>query len=457
MSTVGAILLALVGLVIGAAAAWMAALGQASGLAERKTELEQEVGATRAELARAQGEVSDLRVAKAVAEKAVEDQTGMRGEMEAQFSRLATDALRDNNRSFLELATSKLETHHEHATGELAQRELAVKNLVDPIAQSLQEMNRQIQALEQARNQAYGSLSTQVLSLTATQEALRAETGNLVKALRDPQTRGRWGELQLRKVLEQAGMLEHCDFVEQVSVTSDERRLRPDVVVRLPGAKNIVIDSKVPIQGYLDALSAPDEATREQCLRNHARQVRNHIDDLLKKSYWAQFQPSPEFVLMFLPGEGFFRAAFMADDELLEHGEGKVILTSPMTLIAVLKSVAYGWNQKSLAESANRISEAGKQLYQRLSTMAWNFEEIGKRLGSAVDSYNKAVGSMERSVFPIARKMPDLDRSLSATDLPDLHQVEKTPRQLESPDWQLRPDPESLFLAGNDEDPKQGV
>jgi DNA recombination protein RmuC len=323
---------------------------------------------------------------------------------------------------------------------------------VDPISQSLEGMNKQIQALEQARSQAYGTLTNQVLSLTETQRALHAETGNLVRALRDPQTRGQWGELQLRKVLELAGMLEYCDFQEQVSVTTEDGRLRPDVVVRLPGAKNIVIDSKTPLQRYLDALEATDEATRNACLLDHARQFRSHMDDLAKKAYWAEFQPTPEFVLMFIPGEAFFRAAVAADPELLERGAGKVILTSPMTMIAALKTIAYGWNQKNLADSAREISKAGKTLYQRLNAMAWNFEDIGKRLGGAVDSYNKAVGSMERSVFPIARKMPDLDRSLSAADLPDLHQVEKSPRQLESPDWQLTPDPEPFSLVTDDAD-----
>ncbi len=249
-------------------------------------------------------------------------------------------------------------------------------------------------------------------------------------------------------------MLEYCDFQEQVSVTIEERTRRPDVVVKLPGEKNIVVDSKVPLTAYLAALEAPDEETRLERQTDHARQVRQHIENLSSKSYWNQFEPTPEFVVLFLPGEVFFRAAMDADPELIEYGvKRKVIVASPTTLIALLRAVAYGWNQKNLAESAREISKAGKTLYQRLSAMAWNFEDIGKRLGGAVDSYNKAVGSMERSVFPIARKMPDLDRSLSAADLPDLHQVEKTPRQLESPDWQLQPDPEPLSLVGEHADP----
>jgi DNA recombination protein RmuC len=457
MSTMTAVLLALVGLVVGAVVAWVAARGRTSALAQRKAELEREVETARTQLVHAQGEVADLRVAKAVVETALEDLRGGRVEMEAQFSKLATDALRSNNQSFLELAKSELERQQSDANSDLEKREKAVETLVKPIADSLKQVDEHVRVLESSRAEAYGSLNSQVASLLETQKALQVETGNLVKALREPQARGRWGELQLRRCLELAGMLEYCDFQEQVSVTIDERTRRPDVVVKLPGEKIVVIDSKVPLTAYLAALEAQDEATRNEFLMDHARQVRQHIENLGSKMYWKQLESTPEFVVLFLPGEVFFRAAMDADAELIEYGVNrKVIVASPTTLIALLKAVAYGWNQKNLAESAREISAAGKTLYQRLSAMAWNFEDIGKRLGGAVDSYNKAVGSMERSVFPIARKMPDLDRSLSAADLPDLHQVEKTPRQLESPDWELRPDPESLFLVGNDDDSKEG-
>jgi len=463
MNEIVVIFLILAAAGIGAVVAWLAMRGRAAALAQRKAELEVEIATSGTQLTQAQQEVSELKVAKAVAEQALDDERRnsertMKAlvtageEMKAQFAALASDALQRNNSSFLELAKSKLETQQEQAKGELAQKEQAVKNLVDPIAQSLQELQQQIQLLEQARSQAYGSLSTQVVSLTATQKALQVETGNLVRALRDPQTRGRWGELQLRKVLELAGMLEYCDFEEQVSVSLDDHRLRPDVIVRLPGAKNVVIDAKAPLSGYLNALEAQDEAAQKACLADHVRQIRKHMDDLATKAYWQQFQPTPEFVLLFLPGEVFFRAAVMADPELLEHGEGKVILTSPMTLIAVLKSVAYGWNQKNLAENALKIIEAGKLLYQRLAVMAGHFEEVGKKLGGAVEAYNKSVGSMERSVFPVARKLPELDRSLSAEEVPDLKQVDKSPRQLEAPDWELTADAAPLRVIGDDAD-----
>ena len=462
MSTVAVVILTLAGLVVGAAVAWLAARGQASAVGQRKAELEQEVALVRSQLVQAQQENAELKAARAGLEATLTSErnnakeklellNAASEEMKAQFKALASTALESNNTSFLQLANATLENYQNQAAGALAQREMAVKNLVDPIALSLQQMNEQIQALEQARSQAYGSLSTQVVSLTETQKALQMETGNLVKALRDPQTRGRWGELQLRKVLELAGMLEYCDFEEQVSVSTEDGRLRPDVVVRLPGAKNIVIDSKAPIQSYLDALDATNDEARDACLVDHARQVRAHMDDLGRKAYWTKLQPTPEFVLMFIPGEAFFRSAVMADPDLLEYGGGKVLLTSPMSLIAVLKTIAYGWNQKNLADSAKKISEAGKLLYQRLTVMSGHFEELGKRLGGAVDAYNKSVGSMERSVFPAARKMPELDRSLATADLPDLKQVEKIPQQLEAPDWQLRAEPQSLAGEPRDE------
>jgi DNA recombination protein RmuC len=292
-----------------------------------------------------------------------------------------------------------------------------------------------------------------VVSLTETQKALHTETGNLVKALREPQTRGRWGELQLRKVLELAGMLEYCDFEEQVSISFDDRRLRPDVVVRLPGAKNVVIDAKAPLAGYLNALEAQDEATRASCLLDHARQIRQHIDSLAAKAYWAQFQPTPEFVVLFLPGEVFFRAALLADPELLEYGGGKVILASPTTMIAMLKTIAFGWNQKNLADNARKISEAGKQLYERLCTMTGHVDSLGKKLEGAVKSYNDMLSSMEKRVFPAGRKVAELDRSLAADNLADPEQIEKTPRQLESPDWQDVSVPDSVSLVSDNADP----
>jgi DNA recombination protein RmuC len=358
-------------------------------------------------------------------------------QLKSNFEALAASALKDNNASFLQLAKSALQAQQVQAAGDLAQKEQAVKNLVEPIAQSLAGMNHQIQALEHKRSEAYGTLTTQVQSLMETQRALQAETGNLVKALREPQARGRWGELQLRRVLELSGMLEYCDFKEQLTFSDEERRFRPDVIVDLPGGKQVVVDAKAPLTAYLSALEAPDELTRTVCLGDHARQVRNHIDSLASKSYWAHLPCTPEFVVLFLPGEVFFRAAVDGDPELIEYGVSqKVIVTSPTTLIALLKAVAYGWNQKNLAESAKRISEAGKTLYERLCKMTDHFEALGKKLGGAVESYNDMVASVERRVLPVARKFPELDRSLATDSIPEIPQIDKTVRELQAQDWQ---------------------
>ena len=368
--------------------------------------------------------------------------------MRAQFKSLAASALESNNANFLDLARSTLERYQTEAEGELEKREKAVETLVKPIAESLKQVDDQVRQLETSRAQAYGALSTQVSSLLETQRALQTETGNLVKALREPQARGRWGELQLRRVIELAGMLEHCDFDEQVTVITEDRRIRPDVVVKLPGDKQVVVDSKAPLVAYLAALEAQDEPTRAARLADHARQIRAHIDGLASKNYWAQFK-TPGFVVLFLPGEVFFRAAMDVDPELIEYAANrKVIITSPTTLIALLKTVAYGWNQKNLAESARQISEAGQVLYERLCTMTRYFENLGSKLDGAVDSYNKAVGSMQRSVFPIARKFAELDKSLEAGDLEDLQPLEKSSRQLDAPDWRDEDADSGLLFPG---------
>ena len=466
MNNVVVILLALGGLLAGAAVAWLAARGQQAAVTQRKAELEAELASAKSQLAQQQAENTSLVAAKSALEATLASERGSTKEklqllqaageeMKAQFQALAASALQSNNASFLQLAKTELEKQQSEAKLELEKREKAVETMVKPISDSLKSVDEHVRELEKSRAVAYGSLSTQVASLLDTQKALQTETGNLVKAMREPQARGRWGELQLRRCLELAGMLEYCDFREQVSVTADERMRRPDVIVKLPGEKNIVVDAKVPLTAYLAALEAPDEASRHAHLVDHARQVKQHIDLLSAKSYWHQFEPTPDFVVLFLPGEVFFRAAVDADPELIEYGVAhKVIVASPTTLIALLRAVAYGWNQKNLADSAKKISEAGKLLYERLCTMSGHFEDMGKRLGGAVEAYNKAVGSMERSVFPAARKLPELDRSLASEDLPDLKQVEKVPKELEAPDWQTQPEPFSLVGDPNDE-PRQ--
>ncbi len=320
----------------------------------------------------------------------------------------------------------------------------ALANLVKPIRESLEKVDVQSQALENQRREAYGSLSTQVRLLAESQEKLRGETGNLVTALRAPAARGRWGEMQLRRVVEMAGMLSHCDFTEQTTVTVDERRLRPDLIVRLPGGKNIVVDAKVPLEAYLRAIEADDEETRSARLGDHVNQIRQHIHKLSQKSYWEQFQPSPEFVVLFIPGEAFYSAALMHEPALLEEATGKrVIVATPTTLIALLRAVAHGWHQETVAESARAVSELGREVYQRIGTMGEHLAKLGGKLDGAVSAYNETIGSLERRVLPATRKLADhgaggtkeiaplepLDRATQAPQAPEL--VESTEDVLE--------------------------
>jgi len=263
------------------------------------------------------------------------------------------------------------------------------------------------------------------------QKALREETGRLVSALRAPQVRGRWGEIQLKRVVEMAGMVEHCDFYEQAHVETDDGRLRPDMVVHLPGQKKIVVDAKTPLMAYLEAIESKDDATREEKLLAHGAQVKKHIKQLATKSYWEQFDSTPEFVVLFLPGEVFFSAALNADPSLIEYGaEQRVIMATPTTFISLLRAVAYGWQQQHVAENAKEIAELGKELFRRIGTMAGHFEKVGKSLGQATDAYNKAVGSYEQRVFPAARRFQSLEAVSSEKELPAVSLQDRMPRQL---------------------------
>jgi len=352
-------------------------------------------------------------------------------ETESAFKALSADALARNNQAFLDLARATLAQTQEAARGDLEMRQQAIVELVTPVRNSLDKVDSKIQELEKARAGAYAALQEQVRGLAETETQLRAETGKLVTALRTPGVRGRWGEIQLRRVVEMAGMLDHCDFVTQTSVASEEGRLRPDLLVRLPAGKIIVVDAKTPLDGYLQAIEAPDEQTRKARLADHARQVRVHLTALGRKSYWEQFEHAPEFAVLFLPGECFFSAALESDPSLIEFGVGQnIVLATPTTLIALLRAVAYGWRQENLAQNAAEISALGKELFKRLSDMGDHLNKVGKGLERAVEAYNAAVGSLEARVMVTARKFAELKTAPLGAQIAELEPVEKSVRTL---------------------------
>ncbi len=347
------------------------------------------------------------------------------------FKALSGEALKANNTQFLELARTQLEKFQEGAKGDLEKRQQAIDKLMEPIKQSLEKVDEKIHSLEKARVGAYEGMLQQVNHLMKMGQGLQSETANLVKALRAPQVRGRWGEMQLRRAVEAAGMLDHCDFEEQTSTTTDEGALlRPDLLIHLPGGRNVVVDAKAPLAAYIDALEAQTPEEQKRLLAEHARQVKDHLKKLGGKAYWKQFASSPEFVVLFLPGESFFSAALEQDVHLIDYGvDQKVILATPTTLIALLKAIAYGWRQEAIAREAEEICQLGNEIYERMEVFARHLGGIRKGLDSATSSYNSAVSSLESRVLVTARKLG----SMRVTADKDIDRLEPANTNLNKP------------------------
>jgi len=354
------------------------------------------------------------------------------------FQALSADALRTNNEAFLTLAESRLREARTQATSDIDQRKKAIEDLLAPMARTLEQVDREVKDAERRRVESGAQLLQRIVSLDTAGQSLRDETRRLTDALKRPGVRGRWGELQLKRVVELAGMVEHCDFEEQHTFTTDERRMRPDVVVRLPGGKYVVIDAKAPLDAYLKALEAPDEASRLALLADHARQVRVHLTQLAAKGYADHIQPGPDFVVMFLPGEMFLSAALEQDPSLIEFGAvgtGRpVIPASPTTLIALLRAVAYGWQQEAMEENARKISELGKNLYEAVRTLGNHFQTLGTRLQSTLEAYNQSVGSLEGNVLVKARRFRELQAANGGEEIKTLEPIDKIPRLLQAPE-----------------------
>jgi DNA recombination protein RmuC len=400
-----------VGLAIGALVGWLAA---------------------RPAQSRLEAELVTARAFHAERLKAYQDaESGLR----EAFQALGADALRANNRAFLDLAETRLREARSDAAADIEARRKGIEDLLAPLAKTLEQMDRQVKEAELRRAETGAELVQRITALDQVGQSLQAETRRLVDALKRPGVRGRWGELQLRRAVELAGMIEHCDFDEQQTITSsDDRRLRPDVIVRLPGGKHVVVDAKVPLDAYLRALEASDDTSRQLLLADHARQVRTHLAQLAAKGYASNIQPSPDFVVMFLPGEMFFSAALEQDPSLIEFGinlERRVIPASPTTLIALLRAVAYGWQQQSVEENAKQISELGRNLYESVRVLGGHFDTLGSRLKSTLDAYNQAVGSLEGNVLVKARKLKEL-QATNGEDIKALESIDRVPRMPQS-------------------------
>ena len=350
-------------------------------------------------------------------------------QLRATFSAVAGESLRANNEQFLQLARESLGREQAIAQGTLKEREVAIAQLVEPLRSALEKTEMQVQALERERRDAFTTLRVQIEGLAGGHAQLQRETRNLVTALRRPEVRGRWGEMTLRRVVELAGLSQHCDFSEQLSVVSDERMMRPDLVVHMPDSRDLVVDVKTPLDAYLEAIEAQTESEKQAAMKRHAQQVEARVRQLGSKAYWAQFEHSPEFAVLFLPGDQFFAAALVERPDLIDTAISQsVIIATPSTLIALLKTVALGWRQSAVAQNAAEIRELGQDLYKRLGTFGTHLQRVGQRLNSAVEAYNSSVGSLERQVLPKARRFTELGVTASEP-LPELEPIEQLARK----------------------------
>lgn len=417
-----AVLTVLVALVAGVVIGWLLARQRADSALRATAEQAARLSAT-------------LEAERAAALDREESRARDESRLRELFGNLSAEALARNSTALVELAEARLGAARTAADGALGQRQQAIEAMVAPLRDSLAQVQQQLNEVERTRVGSYSALMEQVRGMQQTSELLRTETEQLVTALRAPQVRGRWGELQLERVVEAAGMSEHIDYVTQASVSSDDGTVRPDLVVRLVGGKNVVVDSKVAFSGYLEAMEAKDESRRAARLKAHARHLRDHIDSLASKAYWERFSPAPEFVVCFVPADAFLDAALREEPGLLEHAfDRNVVIATPSTLVALLRTIAYTWRQEALAENAAEVHRLGRELYQRLSTVGGHIDKLGRSLSGAVGAYNSAVSSLESRVLVTARKMADLKVVDPRDALESPAQITATARAAQAPE-----------------------